>query len=126
MRKFVSRAAPGQPKTAAAVVNNTDKPAASIPEVTAVPTAPAVTDGKSPTPQRPAPKPSEAVVVPTLNSYVKSHLSKAEVWFEKRPLLCNSDHNAFTQSSRGRSVDARSSTVGASVEVAVATKQLCG
>ena len=54
-------------------------PTPAAPVSNGVPPAPAVTEAKAPTPQRPAPKPSEPVLVPMLNAYVKAHLPKAEV-----------------------------------------------
>ena len=70
------------PPELAARVAKQGKPAMPTPVApvsNGVPPTPAVTETKAPTPQRPAPKPSEPVIVPMLNAYVKAHLPKAEV-----------------------------------------------
>ena len=70
------------PPELAARVAKQGKPAMPTPAApvsNGVSPTPAVTETKAPTPQRPAPKPSEPVLVPMLNAYVKAHLPKAEV-----------------------------------------------
>ena len=90
------------PPELAARVARQGKPAVSTPAApisNGIPPTPAVTDTKAPTPQRPAPKPSEPVIVPVLNAYVRAHLPKAEVSRSAGVLAMLEAEHAHSQSA---------------------------